>query len=66
MTANRDFLDEIVDERSAVTSTFAGMVEAAFERRLALRARTDEPDGGRERRDSGRRGPGETDGRRGA
>ena len=65
MTADRDFLAEIVDERSAVTPAFAGMVAAAYGRRLALRARSDEPHGAAEGGDSGRLGRGETDERHG-
>lgn len=61
MTPDEDFLDEMVNERSAVTPAFAGMVDAAYERRLALRARTGRPAGATMRADSGRRDRGETD-----
>lgn len=38
MARTRDFLDEVVDERSAANPAFPRMVEAAYERRRLLRA----------------------------
>jgi ribosome-binding protein aMBF1 (putative translation factor) len=38
MAGKTDFLDELIDERAAANPAFAGMVEAAYERRRLLRA----------------------------
>lgn len=38
MARGKDFLDELVDERSASNPAFPQMVEAAYERRRLLRA----------------------------
>lgn len=38
MARGKDFLDELVDERSASNPSFPQMVEAAYERRRLLRA----------------------------
>jgi ribosome-binding protein aMBF1 (putative translation factor) len=38
MARSKDFLDELIDERSAANPAFPEMVEAAYERRRLLRA----------------------------
>jgi hypothetical protein len=38
MTHDEDFLDETVRERSVRNPAFSGLVEAAYERRIAARA----------------------------
>lgn len=38
MAGTKDFLDEVIDERTATNPAFAGLVEAAYERRRLLRA----------------------------
>lgn len=64
MTRRKDFLDEIVAERSVVSPAFAGMVEAAYERRVALRARAAAQQGAAAREDPGRANRKEADERR--
>jgi hypothetical protein len=38
-----DFLDEIIEERSATNPTFSPMVDEAYERRLLLRDSAESP-----------------------
>lgn len=38
MAGTKDFLEEVVDERTATNPAFAGLVDAAYERRRLLRA----------------------------